>query len=268
MEPDIIHIFLLPFTSLWSFHCTGWDCCCCPQDDMACPHFDLLCVLGSHCHRVGLCSQQNSKLQHGANWAPQPWRYIWWRPNVFHVCYLPFACDWTYCYFGIQDFWWSPDWEAALCIHAAIPSKGCHTLSLCSSFCLSYTFIQRERALQVQPFTGHAQHPPLADLPNQDTLQNALLGWCAHYRHSHTASQLNCGVILNYPAVYQIAQPPIVLDNLFGGCDKAMKCSWCKTIPVDAAICLICGTTCCFQSHCCTDIEANQRGEYNMHTQE
>jgi E3 ubiquitin-protein ligase UBR1 len=110
--------------------------------------------------------------------------------------------------------------------------------------------------------------PPLADLPNQDTLQNALSGWCAHYGHSHAASQLNCGVVLDYPAVYQIARLPIVLDNLFGGRDKAMKCSRCNTIPVDAAICLICGTTCCFQSHCCTDIEANQRGECNMHTRE
>jgi E3 ubiquitin-protein ligase UBR1 len=110
--------------------------------------------------------------------------------------------------------------------------------------------------------------PSLSDLPNQDTLQNALSGWCAHYGHSHAASQLNCGVVLDYPAVYQIARLPMVLDNLFGGRDKAMKCARCNTIPVDAAICLICGTTCCFQSHCCTDIEANQKGECNMHTRE
>ena len=110
--------------------------------------------------------------------------------------------------------------------------------------------------------------PPLSDLPNQDTLQNALSGWCAHYGHSHAASQLNCGVVLDYPAVYQIARLPIVLDNLFGGRDKAMKCARCNTVPIDAAICLICGTTCCFQSHCCTDIDANQRGECNMHTRE
>lgn len=110
--------------------------------------------------------------------------------------------------------------------------------------------------------------PPLSDLPNQDTLQNALSGWCAHYGHSHAASQLNCGVVLDYPAIYQIARLPIVLDNLFGGRDKAMKCPRCETVPVDAAICLICGTTCCMQSHCCTDIEANERGECNMHTRE
>ena len=41
--------------------------------------------------------------------------------------------------------------------------------------------------------------PPLSSLPHHDTLQNALSGWCAHYGHSHAASQLNCGVMLDYP---------------------------------------------------------------------
>jgi E3 ubiquitin-protein ligase UBR1 len=55
--------------------------------------------------------------------------------------------------------------------------------------------------------------PPLSDLPNQDTLQNALSGWCVHYGHSHAASQLNCGV-LNYAAMYNTARLPLILDNL------------------------------------------------------
>ena len=110
--------------------------------------------------------------------------------------------------------------------------------------------------------------PPLSDLPNQDTLQNALSGWCAHYGHSHAASQLNCGVVLDFPAIYHLARLPLVLDNLFGEQDKALTCQRCNTIPVDAAICLLCGTTCCMQSHCCTDIEYNERGECNMHTRE
>jgi E3 ubiquitin-protein ligase UBR1 len=110
--------------------------------------------------------------------------------------------------------------------------------------------------------------PPLSDLPNQDTLQNALSGWCAHYGHSHAASQLNCGVVLDYPAVYRLARLPLILDNLFGVNDKALTCPQCGTIPVDAAICLICGTTCCMQSHCCTDEDHSERGECNMHTRE
>ncbi|KAG8220614.1 hypothetical protein J3R82DRAFT_2867 [Butyriboletus roseoflavus] len=110
--------------------------------------------------------------------------------------------------------------------------------------------------------------PPLSDLPNQDTLQNALSGWCAHYGHSHAASQLNCGVVLDYPAVYRLARLPIVLDNLFNGRDKVMRCARCNTVPTDAAICLICGTTCCMLSHCCMDIDSNGRGECNMHTRE
>jgi len=107
--------------------------------------------------------------------------------------------------------------------------------------------------------------PPLSDLPNQDTLQNALSGWCAHYGHSHAASQLHCGVVLDYPAVYNIARLPLILDNLFGERDKVMKCHSCDTVPADAAICLICGVTCCMASHCCQD-EVGLRGECNMHT--
>ncbi|KAJ7726568.1 hypothetical protein DFH07DRAFT_1000781 [Mycena maculata] len=109
--------------------------------------------------------------------------------------------------------------------------------------------------------------PPLADLPNQDTLQNALSGWCAHYGHSHAASQLNCGVVLDFPAVYRLARLPLVLDNLFGMQDRALTCQRCGTVPVDAAICLLCGTTCCMQSDCCRD-EDNDRGECNMHMRE
>src|SRR5262249_8285829 len=110
--------------------------------------------------------------------------------------------------------------------------------------------------------------PPLAELPRQDTLQNALSGWCAHYGHSQAASQLNCGVVLEYPTIYRMANLPVVLDSLFGQQDKALTCQRCNTVPMDAAICLICGATCCFQSYCCTDIDYNERGECNMHTRE
>lgn len=108
--------------------------------------------------------------------------------------------------------------------------------------------------------------PPLSDLPNQDTLQNALSGWCAHYGHSQAASQLNCGVVLDYPCVYRMARLPVVLDNLFSGRDKVMRCPRCDTVPVDAAICLICGVTCCMLSNCCMDSDMGGRGECNMHT--
>ena len=110
--------------------------------------------------------------------------------------------------------------------------------------------------------------PPLSDLPNQDTLQNALSGWCAHYGHSTIASQPNFGIVLDYPNIYQIAKLPVVLDTLFTDQDKLMTCPRCKTVAQDAAICLICGTTCCFQSHCCVDHENQNRGECNMHMRE
>lgn len=110
--------------------------------------------------------------------------------------------------------------------------------------------------------------PPLADLPSHDTIQNALSGWCAHYGHSQAASQLNCGVMLEYPLVYRLARLPLVLDHLYLEQDKTMVCSRCKSVPLDAAVCLFCGATCCFQSHCCMDLENQNRGECNMHTRE
>ncbi|KAK7048047.1 E3 ubiquitin-protein ligase, partial [Favolaschia claudopus] len=108
--------------------------------------------------------------------------------------------------------------------------------------------------------------PALSDLPNQDTLQNALSGWCAHYGHSHAASQLNCGVVLDFPAMYRLARLPLVLDNLFGAQDRALTCQRCSVVPQDAAICLLCGTTVCMQSDCCRDEDL--RGECNAHLKE
>ncbi|OSX68023.1 hypothetical protein POSPLADRAFT_1129207 [Postia placenta MAD-698-R-SB12] len=110
--------------------------------------------------------------------------------------------------------------------------------------------------------------PPLSDLPNQDTLQTALSVWCQHYGTSHAASQLNCGVVLDYPVVYRLARLPLILDHLYLDQEKIMTCPHCKTVPMDAAICLICGATCCLQSHCCMDYENGFRGECNMHTRE
>ncbi|KAI0321477.1 hypothetical protein OF83DRAFT_1051178 [Amylostereum chailletii] len=110
--------------------------------------------------------------------------------------------------------------------------------------------------------------PPLADLPSQETLQTSLSGWCSHYGHSPVASQLNCGIILENPTIYRIARLPVVLDTLFSEQDRAMTCKKCNTVPLDAAICLVCGTIVCFQSHCCMDREHGDKGECNMHTRE
>ncbi|KAF8653558.1 hypothetical protein AX16_003895 [Volvariella volvacea WC 439] len=109
--------------------------------------------------------------------------------------------------------------------------------------------------------------PPLSDLPNQDTLQNALSGWCAHYGQLHSTSQIASAVTLEYPAVYRLAKLPLVLDTLFGQQEKALTCPRCQTVPLDCAVCLICGVTCCMQSHCCMDVDGD-RGECNMHTRE
>ncbi|KAF8957057.1 hypothetical protein BDZ97DRAFT_1954955 [Flammula alnicola] len=85
----------------------------------------------------------------------------------------------------------------------------------------------------------------MLDIPPY-TLQNALSGWCAHYGHSHSASHST--------AAFSWISP--------------LMCMNCETFPIDAAICLICGTTVCLQSSCCLDQDYNNRGECNMHTRE
>ena len=110
--------------------------------------------------------------------------------------------------------------------------------------------------------------PPLKDLPSNDTLKTLLFGWCSHYGQSHAASQLGCGVSLEYSSIYRITELPLLLDSLFGEEDKMMLCKRCKTVPVDAAICLMCGTVCCMQSHCCKEFDSRERGECNLHTRE
>ncbi|KAJ3507306.1 hypothetical protein NMY22_g16971 [Coprinellus aureogranulatus] len=110
--------------------------------------------------------------------------------------------------------------------------------------------------------------PPLSDLPNQDTLQNALSGWCAHYGHTHNVSQLNCGVMLDYPGIYRMARLPLALDTLFTFPEKFLTCARCNMVSNDPGVCLICGTVVCVQSSCCVDEDYNNRGECNMHTRE
>ena len=110
--------------------------------------------------------------------------------------------------------------------------------------------------------------PPLVELSNYDTIQNALSGWCAHYGVLHANHPLECAISLDYPCMYRLAQLPNCLDDLFSLENEATICPRCETVPQDAAICMICGATVCFQSHCCVDTECRDRGECNMHTRE
>ncbi|KAH0838891.1 hypothetical protein J3R83DRAFT_7318 [Lanmaoa asiatica] len=86
--------------------------------------------------------------------------------------------------------------------------------------------------------------PLLSDLPNQDTLQNALSGWCAHYGHSHAASQLNLWGRLGLSRYL----PPRTAS------DRARQ--FVQREGQGNAV------------HCCMDIDSNGRGECNMHMRE
>jgi len=130
------------------------------------------------------------------------------------------------------------------------------------------TVVHPEAPNEYQSLLATLGIPPLSDLPNQDALQSALSGWYAHYGQSRAADQMDCGVSLDFPAIYHIAKLPLVLDSLFADQGKALVCQGCNTAPLDAAICMICGTVCCVRSRCCVDKDNNDRGECNAHRRE
>ena len=109
--------------------------------------------------------------------------------------------------------------------------------------------------------------PLLSQLPHHESLQTVLAGWSSTYGVLHSLSVIDCSISLEMPAVYRMAQLPRALDSLFTN-PHALFCHRCRTIPTDAAICMFCGTVCCYQMHCCIDEGQRLQGECNMHTRE
>jgi E3 ubiquitin-protein ligase UBR1 len=109
--------------------------------------------------------------------------------------------------------------------------------------------------------------PLLSQLPQHESLQTVLAGWSSTYGVLHSLSVIDCSISLEMPTVYRMAQLPRALDSLFTN-PHALFCHRCRTIPTDAAICMFCGTVCCYQMHCCVDEGQRLQGECNMHTRE
>lgn len=109
--------------------------------------------------------------------------------------------------------------------------------------------------------------PLLSQLPTHESLQTVLAGWSSTYGVLHSLSVLDCSITLEIPSVYRLSQLPRALDSLFTN-PNALVCHRCHTVPTDAAICMFCGTVCCYQMHCCTDEGQRHQGECNMHTRE
>ncbi|KAG8769360.1 hypothetical protein FRC12_005006 [Ceratobasidium sp. 428] len=109
--------------------------------------------------------------------------------------------------------------------------------------------------------------PPPSRLAEFDYLQAALQSWSAHFGSYMTKVGLQPIARIDYPAPYRLVQLPLLLDELFAD-QNTLMCKRCRTVPLDAAICLFCGTVCCFQSHCCFDESDTSKGECNMHLRE
>ena len=95
-------------------------------------------------------------------------------------------------------------------------------------------------------------HPSSISL--YETLQNLLTGWSVHYGFFHNHSPQHHVILPEYPGVYKLTPLPAILDTIFSAESPSLRCQRCQTNPVDAGICLICGTTVCMQSHCCREI--------------
>ncbi|GAB1525865.1 E3 ubiquitin-protein ligase ubr1 [Rhizoctonia solani] len=109
--------------------------------------------------------------------------------------------------------------------------------------------------------------PPPSTISEHGYLQSLLQNWSQHFGMYMNQVGLQPIARIEYPSPYRLVQLPALLDELFAE-QNTLKCKRCKTVPLDAAICLFCGTICCFQSHCCFDPEDTSKGECNMHLRE
>ncbi|CAE6372048.1 unnamed protein product [Rhizoctonia solani] len=109
--------------------------------------------------------------------------------------------------------------------------------------------------------------PPPSTISEHGYIQSLLQNWSQHFGLYMNQVGLQPIARIEYPAPYRLVQLPALLDELFAE-QNTLKCRRCKTVPLDAAICLFCGTICCFQSHCCFDPEDTSKGECNMHLRE
>ena len=99
------------------------------------------------------------------------------------------GCNGYHC---LWEFWRSTYREIDVCVHSSFPTILCRSV-LPSSF---PTPIFDSDVCEYTRLLAMLDIPPLSHFPRQDTLQNALSGWCAHYAHSHASAQLNCGILL------------------------------------------------------------------------
>ncbi|KAG8936929.1 hypothetical protein FRC02_010019 [Tulasnella sp. 418] len=110
--------------------------------------------------------------------------------------------------------------------------------------------------------------PPLSEITQHQHLRSLMSGWCSHFGARHNHAPMQCEVLLEFPNIHRLATLPLILDTIFLQPKQTLTCKRCCTVPVDPAICLICGTICCHQSHCCIDLENEKQGECNMHMRE
>ncbi|CEL59965.1 E3 ubiquitin-protein ligase UBR1 [Rhizoctonia solani AG-1 IB] len=109
--------------------------------------------------------------------------------------------------------------------------------------------------------------PPHSTISEHGYIQSLLQNWSQHFGSYMNQVGPQPIARIEYPSPYRLVQLPALLDELFAE-QNTLKCGRCKTVPLDAAICLFCGTVCCFQSHCCFDPEDTSKGECNMHLRE
>lgn len=68
---------------------------------------------------------------------------------------------------------------------------------------------------------------------------------------------------LEHPHVYELIPLPRELTKLIDYSQRR-RCTRCREVPPDPAICLLCGELVCYQSFCCMD-ETQTKGECNRH---
>jgi len=103
----------------------------------------------------------------------------------------------------------------------------------------------------------------ILSLQNSPVLSAVVTGWLHDLRDDplQRRESTSSHVTLNHPAIFNLIELPQQLGLLMEESSRRVCCN-CNSVPLDPALCLLCGAFVCHQSFCCMK---DDKGECNRH---
>lgn len=136
---------------------------------------------------------------------------------------------------------------------------------LCSAIKVSYSTMAGNAALLGGgEYAKHLRrlripYPATTLLDLEQPIHSTVSSWLEQWM------QVDTGLpILDFPGLYELYRIPESLETLFRENEKR-ECTKCKKVPINPAICLLCGEYLCMGTDCCAE---DNLGECNIHRME